>query len=65
MFEENVKKLRERQGMPQAELARLIGVSQVAVAKYENGTAIPNIKTGVRLAQVLHTTVEQLVNAKL
>ena len=65
MFDKNLKKLREKQGMSQAELGLLVGVSQVAVTKYERGDALPNAKVAVRIARVLHTTVEQLVTVEL
>lgn len=64
MFEFNLKKLRERKGISQAELAQLVGVSQAAIAQFELGTSLPNVKTAVRLAKVLGTTCEELVENK-
>ena len=64
MFEFNLKKLRERKGISQAELAQLVGVSQAAIAQFELGTSLPNVKTAVRLAKVLGTTCEEMVENK-
>lgn len=61
MFEKNVKNLREKKGYSQKELADLVGVSQSAIAQFELGSTLPNIKTAVRLAEILGTTCEQLV----
>lgn len=61
MFEKNVKNLREKKGYSQKELADLVGVSQSAIAQFEIGSTLPNIKTAVRLAEILGTTCEKLV----
>ncbi len=39
-FSENVKSLRERKRFTQAELARLVGVTQPTIAQYEIGIKI-------------------------
>lgn len=58
---ENLKKLRERAGMTQAELAEAIGVAQPTLAQYETGLKVPSIITAVKIEQVLHTTCSELV----
>lgn len=60
-FSINVKKLRKRAKLSQAELAEKVGVSQVSVCMYELETAMPNPATLVRLARALGVTVEELV----
>lgn len=40
----NLKKLREKIGLNQAEFAKLLGVSRAALSYYENGTRTPDIK---------------------
>ena len=59
---DNIKRLREERGYTQAELGGLVGVAQQVIADYEGGKYRPSIETGVRLANALDTTVEQLVN---
>lgn len=60
-FAENVKRLREKKGLTQAELANLIDVAQPTVAQYEKGIKVPTIITGVLLAKRLGTTCEDIV----
>ena len=61
MFEKNLKELREQKNLTQYELAQLVGVTQSAIAQFELGSSIPNIKTAVRIADALGVTCEQLV----
>lgn len=62
-FADNVKRLREAKNYSQAELAELVGVSQVTICNYENGRKKPkNIVIAAKLAEKLDTTVEELVN---
>ena len=56
-----LKECRERKGYTQKELAELVGVTQAAIAQFELGSTLPNIKTAVRLAEILGVTCEQLV----
>ncbi|MDE5582437.1 MAG: helix-turn-helix domain-containing protein [Ruminococcus sp.] len=60
-FPENVRMYRERAGLSQKKLAELIGVSQQTIDRYEDGSRMPNIKDGVKLATALQTTSEELV----
>ncbi len=61
-FAENLKRLREMEGITTAELAEVACVSQPMIVKYESGQKLPNVITGVLIAQRLGTTVEALVN---
>ena len=60
-FSENLKKKREEKGYTQGELAKLVGVTQAMIAKYEAAIAVPNIVLGVQIARSLGTTSEELV----
>ena len=60
-FAENVRKYRELKGMSQIVLANELGVVQSQVARYETGARVPNIIVGAKLAKILGTTVEKLV----
>lgn len=60
-FGENLKVLRERVGMSQAELAEAVGVAQPTIAQYERGMKVPSIITAVRMEKVLHTTCAEMV----
>ena len=50
---QQVRKLREAQGLSQAELARRIGSTQPAVARLEAGGVAPTIETLGRIAAAL------------
>jgi len=61
MFGDNLKQARERIGIPQAQLAELIGVSQPMVAQYELNAKIPSVIIAVNMEKVLHVTCRELV----
>lgn len=60
-FAENLKRLREKTGMTQNDLAVDVGVSQTMIAQYERGLKLPTVVIGVDIAKILGTTVEMLV----
>lgn len=60
-FSTKVKQLREQNSLTQMELAKLVGVAQPTIAQYEIGIKVPTIVIGVKIAQVLGTTCEELV----
>lgn len=62
-FSDNVKRLREENQYTQAELGKIVGVSQQTIGDYEKGKKLPTIVTGVELARALGVTVEQLVDS--
>ena len=64
-FAENVKSLREQRGLTQVELAKLVGVTQPTIAQYEIGIKIPTIVIGVKLAESLETTCEELIKSNV
>jgi len=45
---------RLEQGMSQAQLARRTGLQQSSIARIENGTTSPTLKTLIRLARALN-----------
>ncbi|HLI51017.1 MAG TPA: helix-turn-helix transcriptional regulator [Thermomicrobiaceae bacterium] len=60
VFEFQLALIRARQdaSLTQQELARLIGTTQSAVAKWENGVNVPRLDTVQRLASVLNVDFE-------
>lgn len=56
-----IAQLRKAAGMKQGELARLVGITQVALSNYENCSSMPRIDVVVRIADVLGCTVDELV----
>lgn len=57
---ENIRIYRKRAQMSQKELAEIVGVGQQTIAKYEEGSKVPNIFNAVQLAKALNTTCENL-----
>ena len=55
-----IAKLRKEKGLTQAELGKLLCVTDKAVSKWETGVAKPRMKTCQRLAAVLGVDVDEL-----
>ena len=56
-----ITELRKEHGMTQAQLAEQMGVTDKAVSKWERDLSCPDINSIPKLAEVLGTTVEQLM----
>ena len=56
------KRARLIQGLTQAELAEVLGVSTVTVGKWELGRGLPKAKRLQQVADALHTTVPDLLS---
>lgn len=61
MFAEHLKEARKARKMSQAELSRLLGITQQAVGKWETGRSTPDPQTVAKLAQLLDTTADALL----
>ncbi|MBE6084731.1 MAG: helix-turn-helix transcriptional regulator [Selenomonas ruminantium] len=55
-----IKDLRLANGLTQKELAEIAGVTVICYQHYEYGKRVPDARIAVRIANALHTTVEQL-----
>lgn len=62
-FGNYICKLREEKSLTQADLAKLLDVSDKSISKWENGQAFPRIETFEKLAFSLDTTVEDIFSA--
>ena len=60
MLETKIRALRLERGMDQAELARLVGVRRETIGRLEKGQYNPSLKLAMDIAQVFHTTVEDI-----
>lgn len=56
--------LRERCGLSQYQLGTLVGVSDKAVSKWENGASKPRINTIRKLSEVLDVSVDELLTCE-
>lgn len=55
-----IKEFRKRRKISQNDIAKIMKVKQNTISQWENNTRIPNIRQGIKLAEVLGTTVESL-----
>ena len=57
-----IQSLRKAKGYTQNQLGDMVGVSFQAVSKWERGETLPDIATFVSLAEVLDTTIDNLLH---
>lgn len=58
-----IKRRREDAGITQCELAKVVCVSQAAIAQYELGYKLPSLSMLCRIADVLGTTPAAILEA--
>ena len=56
-----IRLARMRRGLTQTQLARLLNVKQGTVGAWEIGYSFPRPKSMVKLCEVLHITVDELL----
>lgn len=62
---ETLRKLRERRGVTQVELARATGVTQTYIAKLESGAKVnPSLSVMMNLARALRVELTDLLHTK-
>lgn len=61
-FSTNVSKLRKDRGWSQLELGHKLSYSDKAVSKWETGETLPDIVTLVRIAELFHISVNDLIS---
>lgn len=65
LFAENLRRFRTAKGLTQRELAERIYVTRSTVARWENGSRLPDAVMISRLAQCLDTDANTLISAAL
>ncbi len=55
-----IKEFRKRKNLSQSDVANIMQVKQNTISQWENEVRIPDVKQGLRLAEVLGTSVESL-----
>jgi transcriptional regulator with XRE-family HTH domain len=61
-FSDNLKTIRKKRGMSQAQLADKLGISQRSVSHYEENTRYPTIDKVYDIARALDVTIEELIS---
>lgn len=59
-----ISTIRKENGMTQLDLAKEMGVTDKAVSKWERDLSCPDISSFAKLAEVLHVSVEDLMQTK-
>lgn len=63
-FTDELKRLRKRDGLSQAELASKVGVSRSAISMYENGQREPDFETLEAFADYFNVPMSMLISGK-
>ena len=58
-----IRFLRKQNQMTQAQLADLVGVTDKAVSKWEKGVSVPDAETLIKLADLLDSSVNDLLGS--
>lgn len=61
MFAQRLRELRKRDGVSQAAVAQMLGISQQAVGKWEKGRATPEPQALARIAQFFSVSADYLI----
>lgn len=61
----NIKDIRARKGLTQAEVASALGVSPVVYSRYETGSRQPSIDMLVQMADIFGVTVDYLLGRRI
>ena len=62
-FGNYICELREKKGLSQSELGKILGVTNKAISKWENGGAYPSSELMLPLAKALGVSIEELYSA--
>ena len=55
-----IKKFRKKKKLSQSDIAEIMEIKQNTFSQWENDVRLPNVKQGIKLAEILGTTVESL-----
>ena len=59
-----ISAMRERSGLSQYQLGALVGISDKAVSKWENGVSKPRLSKVRRLAEIFDVSVDELLTCE-
>ena len=61
----NLKQIRKEKKMTQTEVANKLNIDYTTLGRYENGISEPNLTTLIKLANIYHTTIDNLLGHKV
>lgn len=56
----NIKEFRKKRNLSQSDISKMLGIKQNTFSQWETGERKPNVIQGIKLAEILGTTVENL-----
>jgi len=56
----NIKELRTKLGLTQAQLAEMVGVARVSIVAIENGRFLPTVETALHISKALGIPLERI-----
>lgn len=62
LYLKNMQVLREKKNITQVKLSLLAGVSQQSITYYETNTRTPSLPVAIKIAKILGTSVEGLID---
>ncbi len=65
VYAEKIREYRLRAGLSQQELGKYLGISAVAVGKWERAQTQPDIRSLTRMADLFGTTIDELCDHEL
>lgn len=60
----NLSHLRQEAGLTQLQLAEMLNYSDKAVSKWERGESIPDLRVLIKLAEIYHISLDDIVRSK-
>ena len=60
----NIREFRKKKNLSQSDMAKLMKVKQNTFSQWETNIRIPNVLQGLKIAEILETTVESLYKKK-
>lgn len=60
----SIKRIRKSRDMDQQELAKYVGVNKSSICKIEQGAQLPSLLTTIKIANVLHCSLDDLCGRK-
>ena len=55
-----IKEFRKKKNLSQSDIAKILKVKQNTISQWETGERTPNVLQGLKLAEILETSVESL-----
>lgn len=56
-----IKKIREEEKLTQEEMAKMLGVSRAAIAKWETDKGLPDISNLIQISEVFSISLDELI----